>query len=101
MEMFDPVQNFFLSLSPILVLSVIVLLILTSLFTPLFIWGIYNQTRKTARELQRLNHQFDQLVLPVRTRKQFKKHESKHEPSRSENEESEIFLTPVSKRFKE
>jgi len=99
MEMFTPVQNFLLSLSPILVLSVIVLLILTSLFTPLFIWGIYNQTKKTARELQRLNHQ---LALPVRTREPVKKHESRHEPSRSEeSQEGEIFLTPVSKRFKE
>lgn len=101
MEMFTPVQNFLLSLSPILVLSVIVLLILTSLFTPLFIWGIYNQTKKTAHELERLNKRFSQLALPVRTRKPIKKHESRHEPSRSENEKSEIFLTPVSKRFKE
>lgn len=100
MEMFVPVQNFLLSLSPILVLSVIVLLILTSLFTPLFIWGIYNQTKKTARELQKLNNQF-QMALPARTRKQFKKHESQHAPRRSESQEGEIFLTPVSKRFKE
>jgi hypothetical protein len=96
MDLFDAIQNFLMSLSPILILAVIILLVFTSIFTPLFIWGIYNQTKKTAREIQKLNNHFNQMALPVRNQKKRK------EPDAGASEEdSETFLTPVSKRFKD
>ena len=97
MDMFDTAQTFLMSFSPILVLVVIALLVFASIFMPLFVWGIYNQTKKTTRELQKLNHHFDKLASAGRSPKKRKK----PDPGPAEETgDNELLLTPVSKRFK-
>ena len=47
----------------IIILTILIIFIFAIIFSPLFIWGIHNQTTRTAKELIKLNRNFEGWVL--------------------------------------